>query len=65
MRGKSRKDGRKGGGHRDHQGIEYWSARLTHYPMGIPGKMTKVDTHRCERRALKAEARALLEAAIA
>jgi hypothetical protein len=48
----SRKDGRRGGGHRNTQGREYWSPRAG-YPMADPGRRAKTRTHRLERRAAK------------
>jgi hypothetical protein len=52
---RSRKDGKRGGGHRNTQGREYWSSRL-HRHGEEPGRYTKRLTHRKERRQGKQEA---------
>jgi len=49
---RSKKDGRRGGGHRNTQGKEYWAARPG-YPMAEPGRVAKTRTHRLERRAAR------------
>jgi hypothetical protein len=60
----SHKDGRRGGGHRNVQGKEYWSRRCDgQRSMMNPGREAKVLTHRFERRAGKRQARAELHAA--
>lgn len=38
-------------------GFEYWSARPGNRAGGIPGRITKTNTHRTERRQGKDEAR--------
>jgi hypothetical protein len=50
--GKSKKDGRKRGGHKNTQGKEYWKSRL-HKGGEVLGKDTKKRTHRVERRRSK------------
>jgi hypothetical protein len=45
------KDGRRGGAHRGgHEGKEYWKSRWKNWGE-IPGRWTKAQTHRFERRA--------------
>lgn len=46
---RSRKDGKRGGGHRNTTGKEYWKSRL-HTHGETPGRVTKRLTHRKERR---------------
>lgn len=50
---RSKKDGRKGGGHKDTEGLEVWSRRPTRYRMCEPNRVVKTNTHRCERRESK------------
>ena len=62
----SLKDGASGGGHRRHDGREYWSARCRKAPMGRWGDPeAKRLTHREERRfgavALRAEVEEMLD----
>lgn len=45
----SKKDGRRGGGHRNTTGKEYWGPRGE--PMSNPGRKSKRRTHRMERAA--------------
>lgn len=58
---RSRKDGARGGGHRNARGKEYWKSRL-HRGGELLGRFTKHLTHRFERRAAKRETRAQLDA---
>lgn len=44
---RSKKDGRKGGGHRNRRDREYWTPRGE--PMMTPGRWSKTRTHRLER----------------
>lgn len=52
---RSRKDGRRGGGHRNTKGREYWSPRPG-YSMAVPGRRAKRRTHHLERRAARRQA---------
>lgn len=56
---RSKKDGRKGGGHRNTQGKEYWSPRGK--AMMTPGRSAKDITHTMER----AERRNIIRVAMA
>ena len=49
---RSRKDGRRGGGHRNTQNREYWQSRWHRHGETI-GRVIKTLTHRWERRVLK------------
>lgn len=50
----SRKDGRRGGGHRNVRGKEFWKSRL-HRGGEVLGRFTKRLTHRKERRVARTE----------
>lgn len=50
----SKKDGRRGGGHRNTTGKEYWKSRLMSGGECV-GRYTKTLTHRKERREGKNE----------
>lgn len=52
---RSKKDGPRGGGHRNTTGKEYWKSRL-HTHGEEPGRLTKTWTHRKERREGRGEA---------
>lgn len=54
---RTRKDGRRGGGHRNHQGKEIWSKRCPLVNMEHPSRRAKTVTHRYERRRANAEAK--------
>lgn len=49
---RSKKDGKRGGAHKNTTGKEYWKSRL-HQQGETPGRVTKTLTHRKERRAGK------------
>lgn len=60
----SRKDGRRGGAHRNVQGKEYWSKRCDgERSMMDPGREAKTLTHRFERRAARRAVRVELSTA--
>lgn len=59
----SRKDGRRGGAHRNARNRELWSRRCPKVNMWKPDRVSKTLTHRLERRyserALRAERQTL------
>lgn len=54
---RSKKDGRRKGGHTNTQGKEVWSRRPTRYRMAELSRVVKRDTHRRERRIAKRDLR--------